>query len=462
MELREEDKRPVALLDVDHTSTYGDMATGQINFALFDELKARGINDLYLFTDMTINEGNINDREALITVLRNQGFTVHGVITPNDFAWNLTPATLHSFKDSLFRNNTKFQLKNVTEYAQIAESVEPVLSGLPEIQELLGTTHTPPIGYAYAEGKMAHDNGTFNRHIVEKSSDAKFVFDIAGLKSGLGIGKGLLFRQFLDHKPDWCGQCLVFDDKAEEIHSIEIAVHNANNDAKVVHGFFGTLIPNLPERNTFSEKLRIADLEKVNLSAPDKDLLEECKKGLVALEYELENQRNAIEKLNYRFKFPGANPITDDERRSYQTQLDSMKGVLKKMDILNGQLKQLHDQYLPNVAKTSQILKEQPYKKVMEIIQLVNKGVELKGRDQEICQGLIEDFKRNPRALLHEGRQKDINRIHNKMTIKNSAQGVLSFITDRPKWTQRKDTQTVQNSNLEEDKSANVSRKGPK
>lgn len=69
----------VALLDV------------ELNVELLDTLKEQGVNDIYLFTDMTMNDSGIQDRQNLISDLEKRGFHVHGVITPVDLAWDLVP-----------------------------------------------------------------------------------------------------------------------------------------------------------------------------------------------------------------------------------------------------------------------------------------------------------------------------------------------------------------------------------
>ena len=80
------DKRPVALLDVDHTLANTDRDRQNIiNKTLLEALKLKGIKDVYLFTDMVFTAGAIEERLELIKYLEQDGFTVHGCITPLDY-----------------------------------------------------------------------------------------------------------------------------------------------------------------------------------------------------------------------------------------------------------------------------------------------------------------------------------------------------------------------------------------
>ncbi|KTD11553.1 hypothetical protein Lgra_1011 [Legionella gratiana] len=75
-------------LDVDDTLLYG---TKQVNLALLKELKAKGITEVYLFTNMGLNdiknyghELASMSRYELIQILKTEGFNVLGVITSAD------------------------------------------------------------------------------------------------------------------------------------------------------------------------------------------------------------------------------------------------------------------------------------------------------------------------------------------------------------------------------------------
>lgn len=96
--------RTIVLLDVDDTLYFSyhppPLDKKRINLDLLLALKERKITDLYLFTDMVMEERVIAHRQLLIEFLRSQGFTVHGVITPNDLLWS----NYLIYKDSAIRH----------------------------------------------------------------------------------------------------------------------------------------------------------------------------------------------------------------------------------------------------------------------------------------------------------------------------------------------------------------------
>lgn len=81
--------KKIVLLDVDNTLLYG--AQGVFNRPLIEELIQSGIRDVYLFTNMKLNDiknfgcdGARCSRYRLIEFLNQQGLTVLGVVTPAD------------------------------------------------------------------------------------------------------------------------------------------------------------------------------------------------------------------------------------------------------------------------------------------------------------------------------------------------------------------------------------------
>ena len=81
--------RPVALLNVDRTFF---IEGGPLNQLLVDTLVGKGVLDVYLFTDVAITAESIKKHSALMRFLKEMGepsdLKIHGVMTPNDLAWN--------------------------------------------------------------------------------------------------------------------------------------------------------------------------------------------------------------------------------------------------------------------------------------------------------------------------------------------------------------------------------------
>jgi hypothetical protein len=77
-----------AFLDVDQTLLYNYT---DLNQELLNSLRNQGVNDIYLFTNMDLTDlrvvgrdKDIVTRHEIIQWIKDQGFTVHGVITPAD------------------------------------------------------------------------------------------------------------------------------------------------------------------------------------------------------------------------------------------------------------------------------------------------------------------------------------------------------------------------------------------
>jgi hypothetical protein len=58
--------KPVALLDIDGTLLFHD---NSLNEELLESLKKKGINNLYLFTDMRFSDESLTERNKLIVAL---------------------------------------------------------------------------------------------------------------------------------------------------------------------------------------------------------------------------------------------------------------------------------------------------------------------------------------------------------------------------------------------------------
>jgi hypothetical protein len=96
-----------AFLDVDSTLIFGNHPNQTINHALLDSLLEQGITDVYLFTNMSMNEiirfqprdpenpEEVSSRYDLIEAMRKKGFQIHDVITPADTGYYHEDGVLH-------------------------------------------------------------------------------------------------------------------------------------------------------------------------------------------------------------------------------------------------------------------------------------------------------------------------------------------------------------------------------
>ncbi|MBY0543951.1 MAG: hypothetical protein K2Q14_00200 [Gammaproteobacteria bacterium] len=121
--------RHAVFLDVDDTLLITQFnkdgsRTRFINQDLLNQLKLSGHHDLYLFTNMDLNDLNQIDepsritRKKLIDELIKQGFTVHGVITPADPVFNQGPGAAYN---SLYLPAYEKKLKNQSYHKETQE-----------------------------------------------------------------------------------------------------------------------------------------------------------------------------------------------------------------------------------------------------------------------------------------------------------------------------------------------------
>ena len=215
-------KRLVALMDNDHTLADSD-AEGRIvlNRKLLNALKAKGIKDLYLFTDMLLLPSQIKDRLHIIEELKREGFTVHGVITPIDYFWTSDPEMLkilERFDEAMRKANISFK-KNATKNL---EKLPDVLAQFPEITERIHSD--PNVGHAFNEGAKAYLRGNDIDPLTRRSIACKAAIDVISFLRKFESCKGVMCQQFLAHLPEWVSACFVFEDNADHITALKQCV----------------------------------------------------------------------------------------------------------------------------------------------------------------------------------------------------------------------------------------------
>ncbi|MDI9819176.1 MULTISPECIES: hypothetical protein [unclassified Legionella] len=177
----------VALLDVDYTLSFPsetDDDEYDINTNLLDSLKKYNINDIYLFTDMRLMDCWMTHRNQLVNYLESQGFTVHGVITPNDLLWNPLPETgAPPFPDDFSQQKPGRGFR---------EANEEILK----------------------HGKLTEQTQQRSQYIARELMPQR------RKERQLKHVKGLMFQLFLTHRPDWADSIVIIDDKKSVIESI--------------------------------------------------------------------------------------------------------------------------------------------------------------------------------------------------------------------------------------------------
>lgn len=229
-----ENKRPVALLDVDHT-LYFPGADSPLNTELLTSLKQSGIKDVYLFTDMRSRKTDIQDRLNLISRLEELGFLVHGVLTPPDLVWDkitssdaLTLDTMLAAKEQSEReNNPKYKL---AWHGQQFEGIIQQLgqTDLPFLTNL--NTYLPNecrMGACFAESVSGYreierqtDETPLPNNLFERSTFAKVFADRLVERKGYVHTKAEMLNLFIHNMPTWVRSIVVADDSSRVIESI--------------------------------------------------------------------------------------------------------------------------------------------------------------------------------------------------------------------------------------------------
>lgn len=245
------DKRPVALLDIDLTLLCADKnRQDSYNLALLDGLKRHDIKDVYLFTDMKFGSGDIEARKKIIALLEDQGFIVHGCITPLDYFWNFDQQeTLNKLVDEFLQSDISIREGAQKNLCKIPN----LISKYPAIVDWINKATYPMICQAYEEAKNHYE--TQSEALRVKSFHCKIALDLVTFNMKFSMSKSIMFKQFLQHKPDWISECFVFDDMIECLDAVnevtlpEFPVHT-------IHGIFNEHGDTFVNRLSYTIKMK--------------------------------------------------------------------------------------------------------------------------------------------------------------------------------------------------------------
>lgn len=158
-----------------------------LNQAVLDQLKLASTTDLYLFTNMDLNDVNHHGdpsrvtRKQLVDSLQAQGFIVHGVITPADPDYNQGPGAAYShFYEQAFAKKLN--------------------------------------GESWAEQKSQFDLHASNMQIICQYDS----------KQRAAAQKHTMFNYFLQHKPTELEQILYCDDDPDCLDFVAQAAKSKN------------------------------------------------------------------------------------------------------------------------------------------------------------------------------------------------------------------------------------------
>lgn len=217
-------QRPVALLDVDETLTFGSGDKITYNDSLIETILASGIKDVYLFTSMRANERGINDRLLLIEYLKSKGLTVHGVISTSDLVWHQKELA-YEFHEEL---NLILAEKNLSRKEQIEYEAQALLAN--EKYAALQNFENAEAGIAFEEGQIS---------LLTKDQADALVAMVATIRIYIQdpypSEKGELLTAFLKNKPEWVSSVIVVDDDDRNTNAVDtLAEHFPDIPLKTV------------------------------------------------------------------------------------------------------------------------------------------------------------------------------------------------------------------------------------
>lgn len=213
--------KPVALLDVDHTLLFDN----RLNIELLRALKQNGIQDVYLFTDMTLKSYSVHERNELIDHLKQLDFNVHGVLTPLDLLWHEIPAdkSQEFIEYALEHGPAKWNGSRFKAFLKDNECPSAYHFARRAISK--SKRHHVELGAAFREGaeafqKIKELDEKLPNHLEQKSTVAKILGDQLAYEHGYKHCKGLMLSEFVKLMPNWVSSIVIADDNEDVISSI--------------------------------------------------------------------------------------------------------------------------------------------------------------------------------------------------------------------------------------------------
>lgn len=240
-------KRPVALLDVDNTLTFGEGVNITYNDNLIETLLASGVKDVYLFSSMRNSERDIKDRISLIEHLKSKGLTVHGVISTSDLVWHQRELASQFYQEL----NQILEVKKLNNKMQIEQETQALLAN-PKYAELRHFKHAEA-GIAFKEGQITPSSSQQANDMVNMVGVIRtFISDPYASE------KGELLKAFLKNKPEWVSSIVVADDGDDNIHAVRAAAQTFPAESvAAIHNY--KTVENQTGKSTYTKELTKQD-----------------------------------------------------------------------------------------------------------------------------------------------------------------------------------------------------------
>lgn len=336
--------RPIALLDVENTLTCYDADRHLINIELLNELRARSIFDLYLLSDAVLLKPVVEDLTALSIDLAAFGFRLHAVVTPYDFGWAGYKPEEKKFDDA--------NQAVMGGYTQLGIAFKDLQGAYQSVEDSADTT------------------------AIKECLDAtRHLFNTAQLGKQTSPVKGGMLKMFLDYKPNWCSEIMIFEDQILEIEAIRAVAHKQQAiKTTLVHGAFDRVEPSLPIRNTFISSLRVIELDNVTMPVQYIEKYENNKLQLVlqSKKWAIKTHEKTYRELVQLMLRPDITVLSDALIEYHNKNLRMLALYVEQLNQNQKEVESLHSQFFPEIAHNKAI-----WSRWCELLQVINIGFKL-------------------------------------------------------------------------------------
>lgn len=209
-------KRVVALLDVDNTLIFGASPDIEYNDNLIDTLLENNLKDIYLFSSMSLKQHTIEERVELVKYLEAKGLTVHGVICASDLVWNKDKALLKAFYQAVCKANTDEDIFNLLNQEQLKPLThfDDAMSG-----QSFAAVRAGIDGWCRGDAELYQTAASAIRRYLDHNDTSEHKVQIAETE------KSHFYHMFARNKPEWAGNVIFVDDADTNINAV-VGMHN--------------------------------------------------------------------------------------------------------------------------------------------------------------------------------------------------------------------------------------------
>lgn len=209
-------KRVVALLDVDNTLIFGAPPEVEYNDNLIDTLLKNGVKDVYLFSSMSLKQHTLEERVTLVEYLESKGLTVHGTICAADLVWNKDKELLKTFYQAVCKTKTDEEIHELLNQEQFESLTHfnDAVSG-----QAFAAVRAGIDGWSREDAELYQAAASAIRRYLDHNSISEHKAHIAETE------KSYFYEMFVRNKPEWAEAVIFVDDADTNITSVT-GMHN--------------------------------------------------------------------------------------------------------------------------------------------------------------------------------------------------------------------------------------------